>query len=275
MRRFIISCISLGLLLVPAIPVNAQERKPSRETVEGWDRYIELTERRIQSELNSPAAFVRSDFNLLKTKKLYIQQLSTKDEKGKEIDIEGGTIHHWLGAIYVPGKDLESLLNWVRDYDRHQDYFKEVEESALRRRDGERYEVFMRLMRSKLGVTARFNTDHTVTYSRPGTGRAASKSVATRIRQLDRNGKEIPPGQDSGYLWRLNSYWRFSEREGGVIVECESVGLSRPLGSWLSVLDFFAFGRIKRIAESVAREALTDTLTSLREGVSGGPKKSE
>ena len=26
--------------------------------------------------------------------------------------------------------------------------------------------------------------------------------------------REKPPGQDGGYLWRLNSYWRFLRRDG-------------------------------------------------------------
>jgi hypothetical protein len=193
--------------------------------------------------------------------------LETKDEKSQEIEAKGGSIHHWHGAVFVPGTDLESLLRWVRDYNRHQDYFKDVEQSTFKKQDGETFEVFMRLRRSKMGVTARFNTDHRITYTRHGQDRASSKSIATTIRQLDKSGNEYPRGRDSGYLWKLNSYWRYTQRDGGVIVECESIGLSRPLGSFLGFLDILALGRIKRIAESVAEEALHDTLTQLRDGV--------
>jgi hypothetical protein len=28
--------------------------------------------------------------------------------------------------------------------------------------------------------------------------------------------REREPGHDHGFLWRLNSYWRFEERDGGV-----------------------------------------------------------
>ena len=62
-------------------------------------------------------------------------------------------------------------------------------------------------------------------------------------------------GDDSGFLWRLNSYWRFREQDGGVIVECESVSLSRgiPYGfGWL----------IGDYVESIPRESLESTLTS-------------
>jgi hypothetical protein len=256
----------LALIFAIALPLYGQEAKPAQETVADWDRYIQLTERRIQAGLNNSATFLRSDTRVLKTNEIFIQKLQTKDDKGGAIEVRGGDIHHWLGAVFVPGKDLESLLRWVRDYDKHQEYFEDVEESALRKRDGETYEVFMRLRRSKMGITARFNTDHRIVYSRHGNDRVSSTSVGTRIRQLDKSGQEYAPGRDSGYLWRLNSYWRFVERDGGVIVECESIGLSRPLGSFIGFLDFLAFGRIRRIAESVAEEALHDLLTDLRSG---------
>lgn len=85
--------------------------------------------------------------------------------------------------------------------------------------------------------------------------------------------REYPAGDDSGYMWRLHSYWRFTERDGGVVVECESIALSRSLGWGLGLLNIFTLGKVRKIAESIAREALEDTLTGLRSGVPGGPGK--
>ena len=67
-------------------------------------------------------------------------------------------------------------------------------------------------------------------------------------------------GNDSGFLWRLNSYWRFQEENGGVFVECESISLSRAIPFGLGWL-------LKGIIESVPQESLESTLTSIREGV--------
>ena len=33
---------------------------------------------------------------------------------------------------------------------------------------------------------------------------------------------QLPPGVDHGFMWRLNSYWRFEGRNGGVYIECEA-----------------------------------------------------
>jgi pyruvate/2-oxoglutarate dehydrogenase complex dihydrolipoamide acyltransferase (E2) component len=59
-------------------------------------------------------------------------------------------------------------------------------------------------------------------------------------------------------LWRLNSYWRFEERDGGVYVECEAISLSRdvPLGlGWL----------VNPIIRSLPQESLANTLRETRD----------
>ena len=59
----------------------------------------------------------------------------------------------------------------------------------------------------------------------------AARSVATRIAELADVGTaqehEKSADADSGFLWRLNAYWRYEAVPGGVIVECESVGKVR------------------------------------------------
>jgi hypothetical protein len=113
-------------------------------------------------------------------------------------------------------------------------------------------------------VTVHYNTEHTVIYRDNGPGRASSRSFTTKIAEIDNAGtpteKEEPVGNDSGFMWRLNSYWRFREHDGGVIVECESVSLSRqiPYGLGWLVADY---------VESIPRESLNSALTSTRDGV--------
>jgi hypothetical protein len=58
-------------------------------------------------------------------------------------------------------------------------------------------------------------------------------SRSTRIQEVENadesDEREKPAGQDNGFMWRLYSYWRFEERDGGVHIECESVSLSRSI----------------------------------------------
>ena len=69
--------------------------------------------------------------------------------------------------------------------------------------------------------------------------------------------REKTPDEDSGYLWRLNAYWRFEQVGAGVLIECESVSLSRAAPSLLRPF-------ISGVVEGVARESLERTLLSVR-----------
>jgi hypothetical protein len=182
---------------------------------------------------------------------------------GRAVPVPDGLIHHWFGSVFVPKVKLETLLNWVKNYDQHHRYFTEVEASKLLARDADTFRVFFRFVRKKV-VTVRYNTEHTVIYRHHGEGRETSRSFTTKIAELQNAGTtsemEKPIGDDSGYLWRLNSYWRFKEQDGGVVIECESISLSRSIPFGLGWL-------IKRFVESVPQESLQSTLESIRDGV--------
>jgi len=86
---------------------------------------------------------------------------------------------------------------------------------------------------------------------------AASLQVALILRS-EPDEREKPIGNDRGFLWRLNSYWRYQQVDEGVIVECESVSLSRSVPAMLRWM-------IGPIINRTARETLTATLTSMSE----------
>jgi hypothetical protein len=247
--------------------------EPGPEGLRGWERYVELTESRIQSELEEGSKFLwldalpssdraRCDERLRKGE-VCVLELETLTEEGKAVEAPGVLIHHWYGVVSLPGVDLDSVLSWVKTYEGREKFYPDVEASRLIEQSGETYRIFLRLKRTKI-QTVHYNTEHEVTYRRHGEKRASTRSVATRIRQLDEAGsskeRELPPEEDSGYLYRLQSYWRFEEREGATIVECESVSLSRsapPATGWF----------IEGFVESVPRESLENALRPIREHV--------
>ena len=172
-------------------------------------------------------------------------------------------IHHWFGAIFVPDVKLQALLRWIQNYDDHHRFFKEVESSKLLSRDGNTFKIFLRFVRKKV-VTVHYNTEHTAIYRPHREGVESSRSFTTKIAEIQDPGTdkemEKPIGDDSGYLWRLNSYWRFREQDGGVVVECESLSLSRSIPFGLGWM-------IKGFVESLPQESLESTLVSIRDGV--------
>ena len=179
-----------------------------------------------------------------------------------------GRIHHWVGAIFVPRTTVDAVLTYLQAHaGQEAGAYDDVIASKLLSRDGPRLRVFMKLRRTKI-ITATYNTEHLVEYRRMGADRASGRSVATRIAELEDAGtsgeRERPPGDDSGYLWRLNAYWRYEQAGGGVLIECESVSLSRSVPVLLRPL-------ISGIVEGVARDSLERTLTSLRRALAGAP----
>ena len=113
-------------------------------------------------------------------------------------------------------------------------------------------------------MDAHYNTDHDVVYRRHDATRASSRSTATRIAELEHAGtpreREKPSDQDRDYLWRLNSYWRFQQTPDGVLVECESVSLSRGIPWGLGVI-------VGPFVRSVPRDSLERTLLDMRAGI--------
>ena len=118
----------------------------------------------------------------------------------------------------------------------------------------------MRLTRTKI-VTATYDTEHVATYRRHAPAHASSKSVSARIVEVANAGttreRMLAEGQDRGFLWRMNSYWRYEEVPAGVIVELESITLSRGIPMGLGVV-------LGPMIDRIARESVTRTLASVR-----------
>ena len=235
------------------------------ETISAWNTYVQLAENRIAQELSEGPRFPLPDdvWRTLREGQVYIRKMKTNGPDGRDIDIPGGLIHHWYGAVFVPNIRLEALLKAIQDYDHHQRYFPEVEQSRLLSREQNTYKVLLQLTRTKI-VTVHYRTFHTVEYKSYGEGMESSRSVSTQIVQLENAGtpreRALPEGQDDGYFWRLNSYWRFKAQDNGVIVECESISLSRPIPFGLGWL-------IGDAVESVPRESFENTLGAIRDRV--------
>jgi hypothetical protein len=250
------------------------------QTLEAFNRYIHITEARIDKEVTRPGAFLyieglpepkRSQALASTRNDIYMERLGTQDANGSTIEPPDGLIHHWIGAVFIPGATLHQVLDLVQNYDHHQDIYKpEVVRSKLIRHDGNNYQIFYRLRKKKV-ITVTLNTNHDVVYYPMDATHCRSRSVATRIAEVadaDQPGEhEKPIGKDSGFLWRMNSYWRFEEKDRGVYVEVESISLTRDIPTGLGWM-------IRPFVTSIPRESLVMTLGSTRSGVEANIQKS-
>jgi hypothetical protein len=260
----------VGSLAVPG-PVEAVELKP--EAQQGFDRYVQLTEERMRTELQPGTAFLQVDglpearrnsvYGELHRGEIVTSRLETRDPSG-DLHTPGALIHHWVGTVFIPGASLQQVLTILEDYDHHAVYFSpEVTKSKMLKHTGNEFKVYFRLTRKKI-VTVVLDTEYEVHNERIDAARAQSRSYSTRIAEVVHPGesgeRQLPPGKDSGFLWRLYSYWRFSDIGRGVYVQCEAVSLTRDIPTGLSWL-------IAPFIESIPKESLGFTLRSTRAAV--------
>ncbi|MFM8533560.1 MAG: GtrA family protein [Acidimicrobiia bacterium] len=176
-----------------------------------------------------------------------------------EVPIDGGLINHWRGSVLVPRVTLDHLLKVLQGpSDQHQQ--DDVIRSRVVARGADAQSLFLRIKRTKI-VTVMYDTEYDVTYKRLARDRAISTSLSTRIVEIENAGtareRAMPEGNDHGYMWRLNSYWRYKQLGNGVVVEVESLSLSRDLPPIIGPL-------IRPIVSGVARDSITRTLVALR-----------
>ena len=238
------------------------------ETVATWQQYVAATEQRIAAEIEAGERFLVLDFQEEAARlrrealagRLVIERLRTLDGQGERFKVPKGAIHHWVGAILVPDAALNDVLDGLQyDIPPHE-MQEDVLDSRVLARDGDSLQVYLKVKREVAVVSAQYNTEHAVEYVRPGGDRAWSRSEATRIAELDdpgsQNEREKPIGNDRGFLWRMNLYWRYVQVDGGVLVECEALTLSRSIPL---LMRWF----ISPIVNRESRSAIADTLRAV------------
>ena len=169
----------------------------------------------------------------LKRGEVYVERgRVSREQAAAEIPIDGGLINHWRGTVLVPNVKLDNLLKVLQEPQTDKHKQEDVISSRVVSRDGDSQKVFLRLRRTKF-VTVVYDTEYDVDYKRLAPDRALSNSISTKIVEIENPGtpreRALPEGDDHGYMWRLNSYWRYKQVDGGVLVEIESLTLSRNL----------------------------------------------
>jgi hypothetical protein len=262
-------CLAASLAL--SSPGRAAELTPA--TLKAWDQYLGWADQKVGKELSDPNGFLIQNYLAPQDKATVQRQLAAGEvvvrrmqgvvPPGTKFSVPDGTIHHWWGTILVPDITLDELLKFLKDYDHHAGRFAEVVQSRLISKEGEKYKFFFRLKRSKSVLTVHYNTEQECVYRTHDPKRASSRSVATKIAEIENAGtadeRELPPGEDRGFLWRLVTWWRFQQVDNGVIVECESASLSRNIPGIVSFIP-----GLRGYLESVPHESLENTLMPIR-----------
>lgn len=263
-----LTCLALAALLIAApLPAAAADLQP--RTAAAFDRYVQAIEQQMAGRpaflwvdrADGPArqkahdALVRGD--------LLIESIDRDDTRiGR--DVPDGLVHHWIGTVFVPGGTVDGALTVLQDYDRHAViYAPAVSRSRLLARNGNTFRMQLRFTMTRV-ITVVVDTENEAVFTRDTPERASSRIHSTRVSEVENAGQPderlLPVGHDGGYMWRINSYWRLQQQDGGVYIECESISLTRdiPFGiGWI----------VKPFVTSLPRDSLAFTLETTRKTV--------
>lgn len=271
--RIIMKRFFLAMILLCGVSAGSSAAELKEQTARAFDHYVSATEARFNHEYMPGGAFLyvdalpaqeaKASYDRLKNGEILVEKLKTSGP-GLDKDIPDGLLHHWVGLVFVPGVTLNQTLPVVQDYDhRSQLYQPEVIASKLLARQGDDFKIFLRLYEKKF-TTVVFNTNYDVRWGRVSPTQMFSNTISTRITEVKDashpDGPEYPPGEGSGYLWRLNTYWRFQEKDGGVYIQCEALSLTRDIPTGLGWL-------LRPLVTSVPKHSLNSALGRTREVV--------
>jgi hypothetical protein len=235
-------------------------------TLLAFHDYIRAAEEEMQPSLEGRGAFLWCDRNFERAQQVRQRQIVAQLWQGDwPVKIRNGLIHDWVGTAHVPSVSVEQVLKLVQNYDNHKHIYQpEVMDSRLLGQEGTDFQIFLRLLKKKL-ITVVLDTYHDVHYSAVEAKRWFCSSYTTRTAEVEDAGtpqeKVLEPDTGYGFLWRLNSYWKFEERkDGGVCIECRAISLTRdiPLGlGWI----------IEPIVRKLPQESLISTLECTRKAL--------
>jgi hypothetical protein len=243
----------------------AQTAKPVQlnpRTLEAFGAHIRQAETEMEQTLHGSGPFLWSQQPPKRAQEVARGQVVAQFWSGRgPVKVPHGLIHDWIAAAFIPDSTIQEIFAVIQDYDNHKNIYKpEVVDSKLIRREDNDFQIHLRLLKKKI-ITVVLDTEHEVHYCPVDRARWLCRSYTTRIAEVENAGSQderiMQPDTGYGFLWRLYSYWRFEERDAGVVVECRAISLTRDVP--------FGLGwAIEPIIQKLPRESLINTLESTR-----------
>lgn len=235
---------------------RAEAEGPTEAAVSAFNSYVSQVElRREQQQRTAKDSIAPEDWARLRHGEQIIEKLTPSD--GPELP--GAMLHHWRGTAFAPGAkaaDFERVMKDFAAYPRR--YSPQIVQARVITHQDDHFQVLMRV-RQKHVITVVMDTTYDISFGRLDQQHGYSISRSTRVSEIEKAGtrkeRALATDEEHGFLWRLNTYWSYEERDGGLYMQIESVSLTRSIPTGLG-------WAIKPFVESVPRESLEFTLQS-------------
>ncbi|HTA72591.1 MAG TPA: hypothetical protein VK776_30135 [Bryobacteraceae bacterium] len=269
--------VPLITLLCPVVVYGAS-LEPT--TLKAWEEYLESANTRMDLRLSTGKSFLWVDeetdrLQRVRAGEIVVSPVGPQNPKR----VPSGLIHDWVGAAFIPGATLPDVLQVVRNYDQYKDLYQPtVIESRVIDTSETKDRFSMVLIHKSTFLKTALDADYETRYVHVDDRRVYSISRATRIQEVDEYGtpaqRTLQQDEGRGIIWRLFSITRYAERDGGVYLELEAIGLSRDIPASLRFL-------VEPIVRRVSRASLATSLLQTEQAVrssnelAGGKTESE
>jgi hypothetical protein len=262
--------VKLAILLLIAtavftIDADAATLKP--ETVADWEDYVHTVSNALEDRCRPGHTFLWIDEAPERLAKVREGEIVVDAAPGHvPLKVQGGLIHHWMGAAFLPNAQVDNILDVIRDYNRYRDFYPPsvVESKVLVRSDSDE-KFTMKLVNHEFFATMALDADYRVTNVRLDHDHFYSVAKTIRVQQLENYGRPrehmIPEGQGGGYIWKLFSIARLEQRDGGVYIEMETVALSRGIPAAFRII---ADPIVRRVSRDAMLTAIKQTQDAVR-----------
>lgn len=250
--RFSVLC---GLLiLLSAVRLTLAQSPPEAAAV--FRQYTVGVEERILRQHQSPTAFLHMDRQEgvgLRRGELIVEQLSPPGQP------PGALLHHWRGTAFARGATAAQFERMLRDFQAYPVLFAPQVVAARALPQGSDSMHAQMRVRQKHGITVVMDASYDVSFGRLDLRDGYGTSHSTRISEIGAPGTAhehaLTPAEEHGFLWELNTYWTYQQRDGGLYLQIETVSLSRAIPTGLS-------WALRPYVTSIPRESLEFTLRS-------------
>lgn len=245
-RNLSVLCGALLLLRAPRLFAD-----PTPPAIATFNSYASTVESRLAQQHRTPNAFLVLDpatLTRLHSGELLIEHLTTPTTPD-------ALLHHWRATAFVPDATPADFERLLRDFTAYPHNFAPqiVSSTVLSRTPTD---TLLRLRtRQHHVITVVLDTTCDVTFASLDPAHGYSISRSTRIDEI--TPAPVSSNQANGFLYRLNTYWTYEQRDGGLYLQIESLSLTRAIPHGLA-------WAVQPYIESVPRDSLVFTLTSAR-----------
>jgi hypothetical protein len=261
-------CVWYTPLIAVFMPMTISAATLQASTWKAWEQYLEAANLRMEQRLGSGSTFLWAEEEPDRLARVRAGQIGVSPvgpENPKRVP--SGLIHDWVGAVFIADTTLQDVLKVVTDYAHYKDWYlpSVVDSKVIATGAIDRFSM-VAVNKSFLLKTA-LDADYESRYVSIDQKRGYSTSRMTRLQEIQDYGTPtqhtLREGEGTGLVWRLFTITRYSERDGGVYVEREAIGLSRDIPTSMRWL---AAPIVRRVSRGTLWTSLRQTEIAVKRG---------